>query len=74
MMKVTISTWEDAQAEIKLKKSVFYRLYLAARPVTRQRRATAKDTSEGARRPKSFDQYVMLVETDVVDGVSGILP
>lgn len=72
MMKIAIGTWEDAQFGINFKKFVFYILSFAVRLLMPQCPAMTKDITKGVRRDKSFEQYVMLVETDVVDGVRGI--
>jgi hypothetical protein len=73
-MKIAIGTWEDARSGINLKKSVFYILSFAVRLLMPQCPTVTKDITKGERRAKSFEQYVMLVETDVVDGLRGILP
>lgn len=75
MMRSTINTWEDALADIICKKPLFYRLHMpSAGRGERHQPDPAQDESKRAKRAKPVEHYTMLVETDVVSSVHGILP
>lgn len=74
-MRSMIHTWEDALTEAIFKKALLCGLHATPQGKGRRHQPdTAPDAINPAKRAKPAEQYTMLVETDVVSSVHGILP
>ena len=74
-MRSTISTWEDALAEIIFNKPLFDWLHMTSpERCKRHQPDTTQGETKRSNPVKPAEQYTMLVETDVVSSVHSILP